>query len=415
MRPEIVLDKERKKVDDDISIKIRGLASSEEVLIKAETKDDFGRRWSSYAMYSADTHGEIDLDKSIPKEGLYSEACSSGLLWSMELEENNEGNIPFFIKNTLNPQKIILELLTKGKTIATKELTLEFIDDSIRETVVNKEIAGKLYQNRNSEKQPAVIVLGGSTGGLLWSEQVAGVLSTKGYTTLALNYFDNNEDSLPHELSQIKVEYLEKALNWLKSKKNIDENNISILGISKGAEFSLVFGSMFPKELKSIVAYVPSAYIFEGITYGSHKGKSSWTYEEKELNFVEYPKDLPFTAKLQPGDIRKIHDIAIEKTTRKNLEEARIQVEKIEAPLMLISGRKDYTWDSQKAGNIIFDKLSECGNKYNSKHLCHEKMGHTFFLPNLPPIIDNPHISAKDAFYANREAWKEVVDFLSGK
>jgi dienelactone hydrolase len=308
---------------------------------------------------------------------------------------------------------VIFYLTVEDVIIDKKEIQMNYTTTNIKGIDIEKPVTGKLFIDEEKNNMPGIIVVGGSTGGLFWAEQVAAVLSTKGYATLALNYFDPTIKRLPDKLIEIPLEYFEKSLNWLKKHPQVDENNISMMGISKGGELSLVFASYFSHQLTSIISYVPSSHIFEGIAMDGHPKKSSWTYKSEALDFVKFPKDSVFSMTMNPLDIKKIHDEALMKGSHQELENAQVKIENIDCPILLISGDKDTTWSSAKMCTHLMTILEENNNPYQTKHVNFKNMGHTFFLPNIPPIIDHPSVSAESGAKANKTAWKNTLEFLS--
>ncbi|WP_026477464.1 acyl-CoA thioesterase/bile acid-CoA:amino acid N-acyltransferase family protein [Alkaliphilus transvaalensis] len=413
MNPKIVLPSTNQLIYENLNVLITGLKPKQQVKLSAEMQDDMERTWYSYAIFTSDHEGKINLEKVAPDEGFYNNCDPNGLLWSMQLKESNAHFPPIFLKMSTRSHKVSLSLLVEGKVKDKREVQINFTNSNTEQEIVQNPIIGKLFKPKKENNLPAVIVIGGSTGGLLWAEQMAALLSTKGYATLALNYFDVQNDNLPSELIEIKIEYFKKAFDWLKGKSEIDKNNISLMGISKGGELSLLFGAYFSKHLASIIAYVPSSHVFEGISMNEHQNKSSWTYNNHPIDFVKYPVDTKFSKDMNPIDIRKIHDIALNTSTPKQLERARIPIEKIVCPILMISGEKDTTWSSSKMCKDMMQTLEKINNFYQSKHLDFNDMGHTFFLPNIPPMIDHPSVTAQNAANANKKAWDTTLKFLS--
>lgn len=413
MSPKIILESTSQLIDQNLKLQIAGLKPEQQVKIQAEMQDDVGRTWHSFAIFASDLEGKIDLDKTAPKEGSYTDCDPNGLLWSMQLKENNAQFPPIFLKMNTQSYMLSFYLLIEDEVKDKKEVQINFTDYDTEQIIIEDSIVGKFFKFKEKDNLPAVIIVGGSTGGLFWTEQMAALLSTKGYAALALNYFDVQNENLPSELIEIKIEYFKKALDWLKSKYEIDKNNISMLGISKGGELSLLFGSYFSDLLASMIIYVPSSHVFEGISMGEHQKKSSWIYKNCPVDFVHYPVNAKFSKDMNPIDIRKIHDTALNAATSKQLQGSRIPIEKIKCPILMISGEKDATWPSSKMCRDMMRTLEEHNNPYQSRHLNFNNMGHTFFLPNVPPIIDYPSISVQDAANANKKAWEATLKFLA--
>ncbi|MBS4534279.1 acyl-CoA thioesterase/BAAT N-terminal domain-containing protein [Clostridium sp. D2Q-14] len=413
MNPKIIVSSTNMLIDENLNLQIIGLKPNQQIKIKAEMKDDMERTWSSFAIFTANNEEKIDLNKTSPEKGSYTGCYSNGLLWSMKLKEKNTSLPSIFLKNSVRPHKVTFYLVLEDEIIDKKEIEINFINSNIKQINIEKPVVGKLFTNEEKDTLPAIIVVGGSTGGMFWTEQVAALLSTKGYSTFALNYFDSQNNKLPDELFEIQLEYFEKALSWLKKQPQIDKNNISMMGISKGGELSLVLGSYFSDKLTSIVSYVPSSHVFEGISMGKHPRKSSWTYKNKAIDFIQFSEDSIFSMDMNPLNIKKIHDEALAKATGKELRNARIQIENINCPILMISGEKDTTWSSSKMCSDMMKTIEEHNNPHQSQHINFKNMGHTFFLPNIPPIIDHPSVTAQNAANANKSAWESTLKFLS--
>ena len=115
-------------------------------------------------------------------------------------------------------------------------------------------LVGVYFAPTDSEApRPALIILGGSGGDV--DEAKAALLASRGYATLALDYFGNAP--LPIGLSEIPLEYFETAIEWLKVQEGVDADKIGVIGTSRGGELALLLGATFP-EIKSVVSYVGS-------------------------------------------------------------------------------------------------------------------------------------------------------------
>ena len=91
-----------------------------------------------------------------------------------------------------------------------------------------------------------------------------------------------------HLLNNIPLEYFEKAFKWLSKQKSVLKDNYHLMGISKGAELSLLLASHYD-EIKGVFAMVPSSVVWQGIPKGMYTGtNSSWTHKNKEIPYVPF-------------------------------------------------------------------------------------------------------------------------------
>ena len=130
------------------------------------------------------------------------------------------------------------------------------------------------------KRGPAVLVLGGSEGGLTGGF-VCRVLASHGYPTLALAYF--GLPGLPPSLSGIRLEYFARALSWLGKQQGVDPSKVVVMGTSRGGEASLILGSVYPKLVHGVIALVPSSVV------NSTTANPDWTIGGRDLPFTEIP------------------------------------------------------------------------------------------------------------------------------
>ncbi|MBN1224891.1 MAG: dienelactone hydrolase family protein, partial [Candidatus Aminicenantes bacterium] len=103
---------------------------------------------------------------------------------------------------------------------------------------------------------------------------------------------------------------------------------------------------------------------------------------------------------------------AVKNASEDDLEKARIKVERIDCPVMLISGTRDELGPTTEWSETIADTIREKKPSSEVLHLNYDGAGHAFFLPNLPPTKLNPAIQVRDVALAERDAWKRVLEFL---
>lgn len=122
-----------------------------------------------------------------------------------------------------------------------------------RTAVTANGMVADFYRPANSPAPlPAVIVIGGSRGGLDgrtgWE---ARTLAEHGYATLHLAYF--LAPGLPTALHLIPLEYFKTASDWLRSQPGIDADRIAIVGTSIGGMAALVVAAHYPDSRQSLL------------------------------------------------------------------------------------------------------------------------------------------------------------------
>lgn len=242
----------------------------------------------------------------------------------------------------------------------------------VTKTVVRDDgLLGAFYMPEGTERRPALLVLGGSEGGLAASSGVGLSFTKEGYAVLALAYF--MEDGLPQSLENIPLEYFDKAVDWLKRQPGVDSNAIGVIGGSRGSEAALLLASR-NSSIKAVMAFAPSGVVWQGLNFANPMNMGpAWTVGGKALPFV-----APNGMKYRPGAAMKpMFDDALATETRKEVD---IPVERIRAPILLISGKDDALWPSYAMGEAIVKRLADANFSYTYEHFGYEGAGHMVFM-----------------------------------
>ncbi len=185
-------------------------------------------------------------------------------------------------------------------------------------------------------KKYGILVLGGSGGGL--PTHLAKKFAEQGHAVLSLAYF--NAEGLPAELNDVPLEYFEAPKRWLAAQPNTRDDGILVAGWSKGAELALLLASN-DRNIKGVIGIAPSSVVWAGILSDWTKvPSSSWARNGKALAHV------PFAP---PANISNLNDLYSASLEQKNaVAAARIPVENIAAPVLLLSGGLDEIWPANR-------------------------------------------------------------------
>ena len=239
---------------------------------------------------------------------------------------------------------------------------------------------GILYPG-NGRKDKVLIVMSGSNGGMSLTRQAAEFYHSKGFPALALALFKTKQT--PQALSRVPVEYVERAIRWLKAQ---GYEKIGIDGTSKGSEMALVAASLF-SEISCVIVRVPSHFVSEGLS-GSGKNKapsgtSCWSYQGRELPYAPY-RSRTFNIPKMFMEEKEMHIITFNRD-KEVTPETLIPIEKIQAPILLLSSKHDEVWPSFESATLMEKRLTEIGFPYPHKHVAYEHMSHAL-LTRLPWI-----------------------------
>ena len=251
---------------------------------------------------------------------------------------------------------------------------------------------------------PAVIVLGGSRGGMdertAWE---AKLLAQHGYAALQVAYF--LAPGLPTVLQLIPLEYFKTAIDWLRARPGVDPNRIGIVGTSVGGEAALVVAAHYP-EIKVVVAAVPSSVIWPGI---SGTRTSTFSLAGQPLPYLPYGLSGGFRIYDQYDD--GLNSLA-------QHTDAIIPVEQINGPVMLICGKLDSLWPSCRMSAQVVARLEANQFRHMVQLLEYADAGHAVFGPPVDPAspafayLGGSGGSPAGNNAARNDAWPRSLTFM---
>ena len=293
----------------------------------------------------------------------------------------------------------------------------------IRHPVEEEGLVGTLLRPSSSASCPVVVALGGAGGGL--SEGGAKTLASEGFAVLALAYFGIG--ALPSELVEVPLEYFERALAWLRARPEIDARRVAVVGNSKGAELALLLAATYPKDVAAVVGYAPSSMVWQAIPFDREPyyggPRSPWSLRGEPLPFVPLARPLPaelirMTGSFfggRPLNARPFYERALDAGTF--VGAASIAVERIEGPVLLVSGTADGLWPSTRFSEMVVQRLQAHDHPFPFEHLRYEGAGHMLALPGYEPeqtwgrnldLGGSPEANE----FANSDSWPKVLRFL---
>ena len=216
------------------------------------------------------------------------------------------------------------------------------------------------------QRAPAVMLIGGSGGGIGWQDYMAERLAQRGFVAMAVAYFAF--DSLPPELDRIPIEAFDNALGWLSKQSYVDSKRIGIGAVSKGAEAALLVASVHP-DVRAVAVFSPSGIVFQSVTRDFH-ASSSWTRGGVEIPFVHYGNAPRGSALVE------YYRAGLKEADAATLDAATIRAERINAPILLLSGRNDTLWGSGDLADMIAARLKALSFAPGFENIVYPNAGH---------------------------------------
>jgi pimeloyl-ACP methyl ester carboxylesterase len=407
-------------VDTPVQVRLVGLAPARRVILRARLLAGDGSGWESAATFRSDASGEVDLSAQAPESGSYDGVEPMGFIWSMTPAPGAPDDRRL-LNPTLEPTIIELGAEVDGQSVAETRLTRRHVALDVRRTDIREGgIVATLFEPPGERPFPTLVVLGGSGGGL--PDANAALLASHGFAALSLAYF--RAEDLPPELLNIPLEYFETAIGWLMKQDFVLEERIGAVGGSRGAELALLLASRHP-EIRVVVGTVPSSHLFGAVARSetfSELPQAAWTYQGTPLPFLtqvrheELEADEEGGIPLTPAYLASLDDIA-------RARAAEIPVERINGPILLISGQDDHMWPSSVFGERIMERLAEHRHPFLDEHLTYNNCGHTLGAPYGPTTVRKSFHPVRQVVcsyggtprgiaHAREDSWPKILRFL---
>jgi len=383
---------QRSLADQPVQIQVAGLAAGEQATLRMNSIDASGVRWLASAAYRADAAGNVDPSRAPAISGSYRGTSGMGLIWSMHPTGRDPAGAYFWDNQV--PQTFTITVSVNGNRIAAASFYRMFSHTALADQTESLQadgFVGQLWHPVDApDRRPAIVVLGGSEGGLP-GILLPAMLASAGYPALGVAYF--GEPGLPRTLSGIPLEYFAKALNWLARQPGVDPTRIVVLGTSRGSEAAQLLGVYYPGLVHAVIASVPSNVAL--CSYPDCNGPA-WT-----LNGQALPYTLEFDATAPVDDPAAI-----------------IPDQRIQGPVFLDCGEADQIWTSCPFARAILRLLDAHHDPWTHVLYAYPGAGHGVgkLYPYEPEV---PAIAGSDSSYsADQKAdtllWPHLLQFLAG-
>ena len=277
--------------------------------------------------------------------------------------------------------------------------------------IMQGDLFGNYFPASGPGPHPAVLLLGGSEGGLGGAtHHMALALQKEGFAVIQLAYF--GAPGQTDALERIPLELFDTGLDWLKARPEIDPARVAVMGASKGAEAALLVASRRP-DVRAVVAGMPTSVAWNGVNWasGGQSERASWTAGGKEV------PTMPFGDWDQVDGIISVYRTIEDPLRQAAAERAAIPVERSRAAVLLICGEAETMWPACPMSRQIAAR-AQTRSGPEVTVLAYEDAGHFVFGP---PIRRDHRFYQRLGEYggsvdgnaaARIDCWPRVVAFL---
>ena len=401
-------------VDTPPHVELHGVPPDADVTIRARLLDHSAVPWSSYATYRSNAKGSLDLTRDPPVSGMYTGVDGEGLISALAVDSGFPSRP--FDNSSLAALRVEFAAEIGAHQVARVSAHRLYVGAGVQVTALRERgLSGMFFQPLSDEPRPGIIVLGGSSGKLLFASQTAALLASHGYPSVALGYF--GLEGLPPHLIEIPMAYFESALEWLASQRGVTSGALGVVGRSRGAELALLLGSRFPA-IRSVVAVCPSSILWNGLRGDTPVDIPAWQESGRPLPFLSLmePRFSDLRSRVfqkAPIALTPLFEAALDGPVPRDCV---IPVENTNGPILLISGDEDRMWPSARMGDQIVERLKAHRHRFHVRHCRYPGAGHYMRTPGVPTSVLQGafELGGNGAAQAaaNRAAWAETLTFL---
>lgn len=363
---------------EQVHVQLSGFAAASRVTLRASITG-----YESRADFLTDAAGSLDVASQAPLDGTYEGADADGLFWSMVTTGATAAS------PGADSSDVTVEAEVDGRVVTRATLARYAVADGLVETTVHDDgLVGVLVTPAAPGPHPALLIFGGSEGGIDYGHRNARHYASLGYSCLGVAYF--NAEKLPPYLEDLPLEYFGKALSWMKSRPEVKADAIGVVGASRGGELALLLGATFP-EVKAVVANVPSGVVWSGWNpEWPERAASSWTFGGDELSYMPNTDAPPLWNMDEAGRTVEhgtpMFDAALDAASPAELEAAAIRVEKVNGPVLMLAAGDDQMWPSCRLAELAMKRLTAAGHtaKFADDLVCYPGAGHYLGAPGRP-------------------------------
>lgn len=400
-----------------VSIELSGVNAGAHIRLELFLKDEAGTLWRSAGLYAVDSRGRVNPGTSLSRGGTYSGVDADGLWWSML--PVGESDVRAFQSGATVAAHMMggpavkagaertyrLCATAEDICLADRTISRRFLDPDVEVIPVQEaRLRGRAFVRRSRQSsRGAILVMTGSGGG--GEAAFSPLLASAGYDVFSIAHF--NWPGRPPTLANIDLEYFAEAIKWMKVR--FGAARVAVQGASRGGELALLLGAYFPELVAGVTAIAANSHVFPGWTDEAGWTVPAWTLRGRPLPFVSLGPAAHLES-LSPVDPRiqrngillaPFYDHSIKQAT----ERAAIPVERISAPVLLISGEADGLWSSSAGSSRVIRRLERANSAFPHHHLSLPNVGHVIRPPQQITSLSRSmyHPLAKNFFDSGGE------------
>ncbi|TMS03064.1 Acyl-coenzyme A thioesterase 4 [Larimichthys crocea] len=402
----------RSLVDEKLKVLVENLPPGSPVTLHSLHRSEDEHYWEAYGHYVSDHRGIVSVAEDLSVGGTYTGIESMGLLWSMRPVPGSRKGLRLRKMNVRSPMLFNISvyngLITEGfreqTPLASALIERWYMAPGVqRIDIREKGVRGTLFIPPGPGPFPGLLDMWGGGGGLL--EYRSSLLASRGFASFALEYFNSGE----LESAELEFSYFENAFSIVKDHPQVIPDKIGIFGLSLGSIMT-VYLAAESTIVKPLCCVCVSASHF----YPPGKNLHG-VYEVMTMN--------PHMIRMDENGHHAWRDMGLEIIKEPSY---RINVEKINCPMLLVNGLDDQNWPSVECADEIAQIMSAAGKGDLVTRLHYPDTGHLIEPPFSPHFRATKFKTAtgkqkvillwggqtKPHSDAQEDSWRKILSFL---
>jgi pimeloyl-ACP methyl ester carboxylesterase len=402
------------RLERRFELHITGLQQGAEYELELKSQFVGSTLWRSRAIFRANGAGIIDLRGS-------NAAAAERLLWSMKdsPDEQIQGFDPE-VSGTWRRRgsfRITITLRNGDSIIGASEHALIFRNSNVAvssHSAIHHQYV--IYRPACRVPVPAVVLLQNGENALI--HVFASLIASRGVVATIVNYAPDRMIR-SHPLEQV-----EDAILWTKNQPDVLPAPPLLFGVSRSAELALLMAANF-QGIGPVIAYHASSVAHAALGPTGVADEPAWMIGGQPI--ISLQKDNLFLSATREGLQRPPFRLEPRYTAMFGDPEAflrsRIPVERINNPVLLVSGTRDAIWPAAMMANQILAARAATGGSTSTTSLVYPDAGHAIGVPNFPlgtlTFRSSPNSRPYDfggdllaTGAASFAAWQEVSKFI---
>ncbi|CAN9498826.1 unnamed protein product [Ophioblennius macclurei] len=401
-------------VDEQFVILVQNARPCSQLTVHSFHQCDDGHSWDAFAHYMSDATGNVNVSKDCSLGGTYSGVEPMGLLWSLRPVPGSKPGSRMRKEVVQLPMLVAVSVYEGHRTegfadlvpLASTFVERWYMAPGVhRIPVKDSGLNATLFLPPGPGPFPAILDLWGGGGGLV--EYRAALLASHGFAALAIDYmvFDVIKDKPKIQNQQ----YFETAYKYLQEHPQILGSRIAMLGLSLGTSVTLRIAA-YSKTVKLRCAVCIS---------GTHVQPLDKDIEDIMIFF----KECEAKTRINEESLVIYRDLMLPIPTDPL---KKVDVGRMQCPLMLIVGEDDQNWASHESANDMKEMMERVGNIHLLTILSYPDAGHLIEPPYTPHIRSGKFRSADlpttmmvlwggqtlAHSRAQEDSWKKMLVFL---